>query len=390
MAKKVVVVMQGGGALGAFQCGAWKVLSPFIREHGYELAAVAGASIGAINAGLIAHHWRDADGGTGALHDFWHARLATPPLPFIPLPGDYWRAWNGLLTGLAMGNRALFSPAYQHWNLAADLFRFHMPMYLTVNAAQTMAEEVGTYRDIAPLLAVAATDIRSGDTILFDSARGAVTPEMFAASIAIPVLFSPVEIDGRYCWDAEMRSNTLLPDVLRLVRDTLPVADGDEYLFILVDMFRMGAENLPRTALETQYRLLNIMLGGKLRNDMRLLEQGRHYRNAMERLRVLAADEHGSPLAAAVEEEYRNALVQPPARIDLVHIGRSQLVYEHISRDFDYSPAYIERLAGQGVDSARRAIDGYLSQVRSSRENIGLLAPVSRKAGFPKGFPRLV
>ena len=56
MAKKIVLLLQGGGALGAVQCGVWKALCPFIHENGHELVAVAGASIGAINAGLTARH----------------------------------------------------------------------------------------------------------------------------------------------------------------------------------------------------------------------------------------------------------------------------------------------------------------------------------------------
>jgi hypothetical protein len=98
MRKKVVLLLQGGGALGAFQCGAWEALSPFIHENGYQLIAVAGASIGAINAALIARHYHDADRGSGMLLDFWRNKLATPPMAYIPLPGEYWRAWNDLLT----------------------------------------------------------------------------------------------------------------------------------------------------------------------------------------------------------------------------------------------------------------------------------------------------
>ncbi|WP_460837150.1 patatin-like phospholipase family protein [Noviherbaspirillum agri] len=392
MAKKVVVILQGGGALGAFQCGAWKVLAPFIRDNGFELAAVVGASIGAINAGVIVRHCKDEDGGAGALEAFWRCTLATPPAAFLPLPGEYARAWNGLLTSLLLGNRALFTPAYQNWNPVGEMFRFHMPMYLTRNATDTMARTVGTYREYQPLLAVCATDVQSGDAVLFDSARGAVTPEMFSASIAIPILFSPVEIDGRYYWDGEMRSNGLLPDVMALVRNTLPLEEDDDFLFIMVDMFRMEAQRLPTSTLQSQYRFLNIILGGKLKNDLRASETDDAHLRAMQRLKTLSDGEARSPLSVAVDEEYRRTLARRPAQMAFMQIGRTPFAYEHISRDFDYSPHYIERLMQQGCESANNAIDAY--QKRTSMPEdfwLGLQGkPASRINGMGRKAPRLV
>jgi len=392
MVKKVVLILQGGGALGAFQSGAWKALAPFIQENGYELAAVAGASIGAVNAGVIVRHCGDDDGGAGALQELWRRAIATPPVPFLPLPGEYWRAWNGLLTGLLLGNRALFSPAYQNWNPVGDMFRFHMPMYLTHNATDTMARTVGTYRDSRPLLVVGATDVKTGEAVLFDSARGAVTPEMFSASLAIPLLFSPVEIDGRYYWDGEIRSNSLLPEVMALVRNTLPLEEDDDFLFIMVDMFRMEWDRMPSSALQSQYRLLNILLGGKLKYDLRAFEADNAHLQAMERLQAMAEGEARSPLTAAVEEEYRRTLARRPAQMEFMQIGRKPFEYEHISRDFDYSPQYIERLMQQGFESASSAIDAYRKRTSMPEEFwLGLQGKrTSRINGLGKNMPRLM
>lgn len=360
MKKKIVLLLQGGGALGAFQCGAWEAISPFMRENGHDLVAVAGVSIGALNAGLIARYCHDPDGGVGALQDFWQSRLANLPMPFFPMPGEYWRAWNGLLTGLLLGNGALFSPAYQYWNPVGDMFRFHMPLYQTDNAERTMAAVFGEYRGSAPVLAAGLTDVESGEAVLLDSVSRTITSRMFAASIAIPILFSPVEIDGRYFWDGEMRSNTLLPDVFALLQKTSPRPDTpDELLVIVIDMFSSGTDRPPTSVIETQYRFLNVLLGGKLNYDLRAFEVGNTCLDAMERLRGLARRESGSPLAAAVEEEYQKVLARQHARVELLHIGRHQYRYEHISRDFDYSPQYIARLIEQGFDSASHAVRDY-------------------------------
>lgn len=380
------MLLQGGGALGAFQCGAWKAILPFIRDNSHELVAVAGASIGALNAGLIARHCHEPDGGVDVLQDFWRKTLATPPVPFFPIPGEYWWSWNGLLTGLLLGNRALFTPAYQHWNPIGDAFRFTMPLYLTGNTEQTMAGIVGQYRGSAPVLAVALTDVESGAAVLIDSVSRTIVPRMFAASIAIPILFSPVDIDGRTCWDGEMRSNTLLPDVLAVLQSSAVAGEKpDDVLVIIVDMFRSATDRPPTSVIETQYRFVNILMGGKLDYDRRILEAGNTLLDTMERLNSLAGKDDASPLAMAVEKEYRKALARQHARVELLHIGREQFPYEYISRDFDYSPQYIERLIEQGFIRATNALQDYQENAPAATINARPNAGRARTA-----YPRLV
>jgi len=391
MRKKIVLLLQGGGALGAFQCGAWKALFPFIQENGHELVAVAGASIGAVNAALIARHFHDTDGGNEALRNFWCNQVATPPAPFFAAPGEYWRSWNGLLTGLLLGNRALFRPAYQYWNPVGDLFRFHMPLYRTDRAERTLKTAFGRYRGNAPLLVVGATDVNTGEALLFDSASRTVTAKMLVASIAIPMLFSPVEIDDRICWDFEMRSNTLLPDVFALLRAKLPHRDTPEdLLFIIVDMLNPDAARMPASTLESHYRFTNILLGNKLEYDRHVFEIGNEYLRAMERIHQLVDQEDGSPLADVIRQEYERAVMDRHGRVELLHIGRDQFEYEYISRDFDYSPQYISKLIAQGETRALDAIDEYRQRLdRESR------AQMERPDGAPRtsgggGYHRLV
>ncbi len=370
MPKKVVLLLQGGGALGAFQCGVWQALFPFLRENQHTLVAVAGMSIGAVNAGLIArHYYDDADGGCRRLEDFWRRTVATPPALFFPWPGEYWQAWNGLLIALLLGNRAYFYPAYAHWNPFGDLFRFQMPLYQTQYAEKTLKSAFTEYQGKAPLLAVGVTDVKTGEAVLFDSANQCITPKMLAASIGIPLLFSPIEIEGRYYWDGEMRSNTLLPDIYMLLCRELVSPDSlDEFLIILVDMFKQDTDHVPTSSIESQYRFINILLGGKHLYDRRELSIRNTYLDAIERIRKLASSERHSPLVAAIEEEYQKLLTERHARIEILHIGRQQFEYEHISRDFDYSPHYIARLIAQGKESASIAVSGYVEKARRDQE----------------------
>jgi len=380
MRKKAVLLLQGGNSFGAFQCGAWKVLCRFLDEEDIELAVVAGASIGAINAALIAKHYGNHD--AIALEHFWRHTLAMPAMPFLPFPGEYWRCWNGLLTGLLLGNRALYRPAYANWNLLAEPMRFHLPLYDTSVAKRTLSDAFGQYRGDTPRLLVAASDVQSGRNVLFDSAERTITSDMLTASIALPLLFTPGRVDGRFFWDPEMRSNTLLPDVLSLLaHDAAEQDEPETCLVILVDMMKPDSEHLPRSGMQAYYRQINILLGEKSVYDRRDIEIGNAYLGAMQRLRTLALRHGGSPLAAAVKAEHRRAMALQPIQADLLHIGRDrQFPHEHVSRDLDYSPEYIDRLIAQGIDNASTAIAEY----RRARRRLPMPVDASGRLGAPQ------
>lgn len=396
MGKKVVLILQGGGALGAFQCGAWTAISAFLRANEHELVAVAGASVGAINAALIARHYDEPEQGSEKLRSFWWNILARRPATFFPFPGQYWRAWNGLLTSLMFGNRALFTPAYHHWNPIGELFRFHLPLYETDCAERTLQQHFGEYRGTQPLLVVGTADVKSGDAVLFDSAHRTITPRMLAASAAVPLLLPAVELDGRYYWDAEMRSNTLLQQVIALLRDIQAPDAGsttpDEFLCIVVDMCA-GDENwVPTSAMQSRYRLQNILLGDKLKYDEAAFATGNAYLESMERLHSVAMQAHHPSLAAAIEDEYRKARTAQHAHVEVLHVGRSPLEYDYISRDLDYSPSRIAELLAQGFDSASKAVMSYQTgSVAGEPGSAEIIDHPSRTRGRGAPFyPRLV
>jgi len=85
MSTKQILILQGGGAFGAYECGVYQALAP----HLDDLAVVAGTSIGAINASMIAKHYHEKDRGARTLQRFWKEVLATPSFPFFPFPGVF-------------------------------------------------------------------------------------------------------------------------------------------------------------------------------------------------------------------------------------------------------------------------------------------------------------
>lgn len=326
---KTAVVFQGGGALGAFACGAWQALVPWLRAREARLVGLAGASIGAINAAVLAHRLHEPDLGGGRLTAVWRDELATPSMPFCgwPFGDDDWarllRSWNGFLSGLLMGNRGLYRPSYHRWNLWDDLRRFERPLFdrsgmLSLLQAQTPGYASGG-RDELPLLAVAATAVMEGELTLFDSDRRCIEPRHLMASAAIPLLFEPVMIDGRAYWDGEMARDSLLGQLVARLREAGRLNPGEPLRLITIEQLPRRIEAVPRTGAEITYRVLNLMQLAKL---------------APRELQV------------------------PDAGVHWLRIRRPPLAHDAISGQFDYSPERIEQLIAQGRLACAEALSG--------------------------------
>ncbi|RZL38652.1 MAG: hypothetical protein EOP35_05320 [Rubrivivax sp.] len=316
---KTVVIFQGGGPLGAFGCGAWQVVAAWLHEQGHELTAVAGASIGALNAATVACHAEDADLGAAAVERLWRRDIAVPMpgVPGAPRMGDEARAWAGWWQGFALGNRALFSPLYAHWHPLAGLRRASLPMYSQEPMRRLFGSIVGSGyfgRGLsAPLLAVAATDVLTGELRIFHSDEAPIDATVLCASAAIPLMFQPVPVGDRVYVDGEVNRRTATAGVIEALHAGGRVGRRERLQLVTIGQFSRHADRLPRTSPELLDRSLHLLVADKL------------------------ADE---PLPAG-------------QRID---ITRGPEPYESISGQFDYSLPRIEALLEAGRAAASAAL----------------------------------
>ncbi|RZL03429.1 MAG: hypothetical protein EOP36_04850 [Rubrivivax sp.] len=327
VAQSVVVMLGGGGALGAFSCGVWKALAPLLQASGATLVGVGGTSIGAINAAVLAKQGGDFAASAKALEHLWRQRLATPSAPFTAWLGQGrdQQSWNGLLTGLLLGSKNFYKADYTHWNPVAGLDRLNRPLMDRSPMWRLLEEEVGALPASAPgdpILGVAAVDILSGELRLFDSGRESIGVEHLAASSAIPLFFDPVTIDGRLYWDGDMTRQSALPLLLDRLSATggLPKEpdDGHETLLITVDHMSEALTRLPSSGLEIAYRALDLLLHGKLD----------------------AASRAGHRFSRVID------------------IRRSPLPHDAVSGQFDYSTERVDELIAQGAQQALQAWHG--------------------------------
>ncbi len=211
---QVVLVFQGGGALGAYQGGVYQAL----HEAGIEPHWVIGTSIGAINAAIIAGN--DPATRLDRLREFWTRMEHRPPWGAAPFPllGSNFAAANfmggnfatqmmtifGGLAGYFSPNRALA------WGLHATVGAEQAAFYTIDGLLETLSEVVnfGRINSGQPRLTVGAVNVRSGKMHYFDSRDIAITLKHILASGALPPAFPAVRIDGDPYWDGGIYSNT--------------------------------------------------------------------------------------------------------------------------------------------------------------------------------------
>src|SRR6201985_78692 len=218
-AAKRVLVLQGGGALGSYQAGAYQALCHFDFEPGW----VAGVSIGAINAAIIAGNEREKR--VDRLKEFW--QTVSPGAPWVPKAvtrGERERSlYNETNAALVatFGTPGFFTPRLPPAPLWPKGSPQAQSYYDTAPLRKTLERLVDFDRinDLKCRLSVGAVSVTSGNLKYFDNVEmkrqgKRIGPEHIMASGALPPGFPSVVIDGEHYWDGGIASNTPLDYVL--------------------------------------------------------------------------------------------------------------------------------------------------------------------------------
>lgn len=224
---RTVLVLQGGGALGAYHVGVYEAL----HECGIEPDWVIGTSIGAINGAIIARNAPQQR--LQRLHAFWKSveRQSTPDLMWRWWPGA--AAWAGSFATMLYGIRGFFEPNFACWaGLHAPLGIERASYYSTSQLRGTLESSIDFKgQQGGTRLTVGAVNARTGAMRYFDSRDTAITAEHVMASGALPPAFPAVRIDGEPYWDGGIYSNTPIEAVL----DDKPRRDS---VIFCVDVWR--------------------------------------------------------------------------------------------------------------------------------------------------------
>ncbi len=337
--ERMALVLQGGGALGAYQAGVFEELQAIDVAPTW----VAGVSIGAINAALIAGNAPDRR--LDRLHEFWDlvssgpARLA-PAFEGQRALFNQWSANWAATFGVPGFYRPRVPPAVLQPEGSADA----LSVYDSGALRSTLERLVDFDRINAKSmrLSVGAVDVETGNSKWFDNCRGAtIGPEHIMASGALPPAFGPVAIDGRSYWDGGILSNTPLQYVL-------DERDDARLLVVQVDLFPSRGP-LPANLSGVLQRYKDILYSSRSRFTTEKIAEMQRLRGALRRLiRRLPADLRDDPDLRALDATLHTQ------RVDIVHLIYRQRAFESESKDYEFSrPSMTEHWQG-GVDDMRR------------------------------------
>ncbi|MBD0360815.1 MAG: patatin-like phospholipase family protein, partial [Nitrososphaeraceae archaeon] len=370
-----VLVLQGGGSLGAFSCGVFKAL---VKKK-IRVDIAAGTSIGAINAAIIAgsksgHPEKD-------LEDFWmelaESNYAIIPDIFTLNYDQHRRRYDFKIISSASINAAIFGVPKMfvpRWNLTQmindkDFFLpgnwtytyDHSPLAKTLEKYIDYRKiSLANTKEVLPSvirLIITGVNVLTSEPLVFDSAKMKIEIKHLLASSGYPIYGFPwVEIEnGVYAWDGSLLSNTPVREVI----DASP--RNDKHIFI-VENYPREIDKLPSNMTEVEDRAKDIIFSDKTQHSMKMSKLVTRQIQLIEQLYDIVEKCDQSKLDSEqvrkVKKEYNYLIHNYGAEIhSVIRIIRNRLESPNILKNADFSPKTIKGLVSQGERKTMESLE---------------------------------
>ncbi|KKD60087.1 phospholipase [Grimontia sp. AD028] len=331
---KVCLVLQGGGALGAYHIGAYEAM----KEAGFEPDWFAGISIGALNSAVLAGN--KPEDRLGKLEAFWE-RISRPDTD-ANIPSSLAMAFNTMSASSALmfGQPDFFTPRpINPWlappGEAATSFYDTSPLF------KTLAElaDFELINQNKTRLTVGATRVTDGELVFFDSKTDEIEPAHAVASGSLPPGFPATQIGEEYFWDGGVVSNTPVNGILDLAGD-------DELLIFMVDLWNANGE-LPKTMSEVLWREKEIQYASRTSEHVEALIAKRNLDHVLKTSPELV----GSAQVPDVKT------LKVGNKIDIVHITFDPLQGHIPLSDAEFSRRSIRLRRECGYNDMKQALE---------------------------------
>ena len=338
---KTVLVFQGGGALGAYQAGAYEALS----ECGFEPDWLSGISIGSINSAIIAGN--EPQMRVARLREFWEQVTTVYPWPDLD-SGDVNRRVFEQLSGLAsmlFGQTGFFDPRIPPAILSPHGAKPARSVYDTAPLRETLEALVDFDRlnTGKTRLTLGSVNVRLGNVVNFDSHEQEITVDHVMASAAFPPGFPPIEIEGEFYWDGGLVSNTPLAYVLDM-------GLKEHTLIFQVDLFNSRGD-LPGNLLEVEERRKHIVYSSRTRFNTDLYCERQRLRHVIAELIAELP-----PQAEESATLKRLRALGESHDVAIVHLVYRRAGYEAQDSDYEFSRRSMLEHWYAGRDDVQRTL----------------------------------
>ena len=401
-----VLLLQGGGSLGAFGCGVFKA----IANNNIKLDIIAGTSIGGINAAIISGS-KDEKHPEQALEQFWlelsesFVEFDKHILPYsssslpkfvedLLLPSRYYynnlpiysseqenystttnanehaikmKQLRSFYSSAIFGNDKMFKPRWRQETALTDPEYFTPQKWTYLYDLAPLVKTLEKYIDYDKLkpngnpnarLILTAVNILTANPLTFDSSKQQITPKHILATSAYPLYnFRWIEVeDGVYAWDGGLLSNTPLREVI----DASPV--NDKRIF-LVENYPKRVDALPKNLPEVYHRARDIMFSDKTEYNVRMSKVITQYLRYIEELYQLIEthmdlSKVDPKQLKRIRKKYKKYKQERGAEIkDIVYVTRDE-PFPHMYENADFSPQTIKNSIKEGEMKTIQALKG--------------------------------
>ena len=402
-----VLILQGGGSLGAFGCGVFKALA----NNNIKLDVVAGTSIGGINAAIIAGS-KDEKRPEQVLEQFWlelsegfvnldKMTLSTSsPIPKfldqILLPYYYYnlpvypsnkqeknyyfssitnakehaikiKQLKSFYSSAVFGNKKMFQPRWSKENTLTDPEYFAPQKWTYMYDLSPLIKTLEKFVDYDKLkpggspnsrLILTAVNILTAEPLTFDSFKQQITPKHILATSAYPLYNFPwVEVeDGIYAWDGGLLSNTPLREVI----EASPVNDKR---ICIVENYPKRVDALPKNLPEVYHRARDIIFSDKTKHNVRMSKVisrylkyiGELYKTIEDNIDQINIDQKQ---LRRIRRKYKKYKQERGAEIkDIIYITRDE-PFPHMYENADFSPETIKNSIKEGEGKTNEILKG--------------------------------
>src|ERR671914_2493594 len=387
-----VLILQGGGSLGAFGCGVFKALV----NNGIKIDIISGTSIGGLNASIIAGSKEDhperaleqfwlelAEGSANLNYPFmeWLAgypiSILTPTASTLPMPTTNHSGLTHILQtkstisfylSAIYGNKKIFVPRW------SPEFAFTDPQYFAPNKWTYMydhsplvktAERYIDFNKLQPngkpnsRLIITAVNVLTAEPLIFDSAKQQITSKHILAATGYPSYYFPWEEveKGVYAWDGSLLSNTPL-------REVIDVSSVKDKRVFLVENYPKRCDTLPDNLLEVQHRARDIMFSDKTIHNVQMSKAITYYLRLIDDLYKMLESQYSSDKKEDIKKfekiraRYKKVSEVHGAEIKRVHYITRSEPFPALYENADFSVDTIKASIRDGELKTKQILKG--------------------------------